>query len=987
VAATGGTASSPVQDRELNKPLDPDRWARVEALFEEALARPEAQRAAFLAESCGDDLDLLREVKHLVAAAGPGITERLERVDRFVDDLRAATAHTAVGQRLGAYVLEEEIGRGGMGVVYRAARADGDFDQTVAVKVLAGALFSPDAIARFRNERRILAGLEHPNIARLLDGGSTPDGVPYVIMEYADGVPVDRFADEEGLELEARVWLFLAICEAVHYAHRNLVVHRDLKPSNILVTGDGAPKLLDFGIAKLMEPQDAPPALLPTATRLMTPGFASPEQLLGERIGIATDVYSLGLLLYRLLAGVDARAAARRGGSGTGGSAVGEADVSPSSPSHAELIRWVMEEEPVPPSVAAADPALRGDLDTIVLEALRRDPDERYESVRALADDLERYLTGKPIRARPPTLGYRARKFFRRNRTPLLAVAASVVLMVTQTGVFMGRLAEERDLARQEAARATQTLGFLTDVFRGADPFVSAGTDLSAAELLAHGTARLEEQLAAQPTVQAEILDAVGTVYENLGALDSARAVLERSLAVREATFGPDAPETALGLSRLGGALLRLDDVDRADSLLLRSLAIRQAKLPGNHADIAAVLGQRAHLANRAGDPAAADSLYAAAVAIMEDPVEPRDPLRATLLSNRGVLLTKLDRLEEAQTALQSALALRRGLYGDRHPAVAVTLNHLARVRHYAGDLHESEALFRELLAWAPDVLGDEHSFVTTWHGNLSAVLKDLGRNEEALEIQEHVLEQRRRQHGELSGEMAVALNNIGNLYGNLGRFEEAEAALQKGLDIDRALYGDDTPTVATSLNNLANLVWRRGDHARAAALQERVLDMDRRHLGPTHEYVATDLTALGQYYLYAGRLEQAVDRLREGYELIREVRGLDNANTANAAAGYADALVAIGRSDPAEALARQSLETRLSMFGEDHYNVALSRSSLGAALALRGDLAAAEAELTRARDVMAGSVPERDPTRLRNEERLAALYRALGRTSPSTQP
>ncbi len=980
-----GGAPPPLQDRPVNKPLDPDRWARVEALFEEAMARPAAQRAAFLARTCGDDLDLLEEVKSLVVAAGAGITERLKIVDRVADDLMAATGATAVGQRLGPYVLEEEVGRGGMGVVYRAVRADDAFDQTVAVKVLPGALFSAGATARFSNERRILAGLQHPNIARLLDGGSTPAGVPYVIMEYADGVPVDRFANEEGLGLEARIRLFLALCEAVHYAHRNLVVHRDLKPSNILVTSDGAPKLLDFGIAKLMEPGDEPAAPLPTATRLMTPGFASPEQLLGERIGIATDVYSLGLLLYLLLAGVDARAAAVPGGRGTGVSD-GDPDATPSSPSHAELIRWVMEEEPVAPSVAAADPRLRGDLDTIVLEALRRDPEDRYESVRALADDLERYLAGKPIRARPPTVGYRARKFVRRNRAPLFAAAAAVLLLATQTGVFMNRLAQERDLARREAGRANQTLEFLTDMFRGADPFVSAQPDLSAAELLARGTSRLEEQLAAQPAVQAEILDVVGTVYENLGMLDSARAVLERSLAVREATFGPETPETALGISRLGGVFLRLDDVDRADSLLLRSLSIRQATLPANHADIAADIGQRAHLAHRAGDPAAADTLYAAAVAIMEDPAEPRDPLRATLLSNYGVLLTEMDRLEEAETTLRAALALERGLYGDRHPQVAVTLNHLARVRYVAGDLSEALTLFQELLAWAPDVLGDEHPFVTTWRANLSAVLKDLGRNEEALEIQERVLEQRRRQYGEVSGEMGVALNNIANLYGNLGRFDEAEAALQQALDTYRALYGGDTPAVTTSLNNLATLIWRRGDYTRAAALQERVLDMDRRQLGPTHEYVATDLTALGQYYLYAGRLEEAVDRLREGYELIREVRGLDNPNTANAAASYADALIATGRPHEAEALARQSLETRLTTFGEEHATVALSRSTLGAALALRGELAEAEAELTRARDLMASSVLEDDPARLRNDERLAALYQSMGHTPPSAQ-
>jgi serine/threonine protein kinase len=269
--------------------LDSDRWARVEALFEGALRQPVEERGTWLARECAADEGLRLEVETLLAASESGLTGRLSAVEEMAEEIMGAAGSAGVGRRLGTYQLEEEIGRGGMGVVYRGVRADGAFEQTVAVKVLPGALFSPDAGARFRNERRILAGLDHPNIARLLDGGATPEGVPYVIMEYVDGVTLDRHVRAEDLSVEARIWLFLAICEAVEYAHRNLIIHRDLKPSNVLVTSGGEPKLLDFGIAKLLESdeggEESGGGSTRTHTRIMTPRYASPEQLEGGRIG------------------------------------------------------------------------------------------------------------------------------------------------------------------------------------------------------------------------------------------------------------------------------------------------------------------------------------------------------------------------------------------------------------------------------------------------------------------------------------------------------------------------------------------------------------------------------------------------------------------------------------------------------------------------------------------------------------------------------
>lgn len=955
-------------------PLSPERWARVERIFAGALERAPEARAGYLAAQCGGDEALRAEVESLLAAEARAGGGRFDVIARVAADLVIVGDAAGVGRRLGAYRLEAEVGRGGMGVVYRGVREGADFEQTVAVKVLPGALFRPEAMERFRNERRILAGLEHPNIARLLDGGATPEGVPYVIMEYVDGVPLDRYVDARRPPLEARIRLFLAICDAVGYAHRHLVVHRDLKPSNILVTADGTPKLLDFGIAKLLDPDAAPAegAQPPTVTRMMTPRYASPEQLRGERIGTPSDVYSLGLVLYRLLSGIDAR-----GGVTGEGRPAGEA----------EIVRQALESDPPAPSAAAGDARLRGDLDTIVLTAVRRGVAERYGSVGALADDLTRYLEGRPIAARRPTPAYRLRKFVRRNRAAVLGGALAAALLVAQTGVFLRRLAQERDLARREADRATQTLDFLVEVFRGADPFVAAASDLTATELLAQGMARMEEELAAQPAVRAEILDAVGDIYQNLGAMDSARTAFERSLALRTAVYGAEAPETARGISQLAGLLIELDEVARADSLLARSLAIRRATLPPDHPDIAVDLGQRAQLAGRTGRLPRADTLYRAALAIMERPSEPREELRASLLNSYGMLLEQLGHLDEAEARLNEALEIRRAQGGERSPNVAATLSHLALVRQAAGELGEAEAIYRELLSWTPGMLGETHASVTTWRNNLAAVLKDLGRQEEALEMQQRVLADWQGVYGDEHGQVATAYNNLGNLYAELGRHAEAETALREALRINRALYGAEHPAVANNLHNLAVMAWRRGDMGDAARLQREVLALDRRLLGPEHEFVANDLTSLGNYYLFQGDLARAEEPLREGYEMMRRVHGAEHPGTAHSGAAYADLLVAQERGAEAEPIARAALETRLRLTPDDRYSVAGARCTLGAALTLLGRYAEAERELTLARDALRDAAPESDPMRLRNLERLETLRRLAASAAPIPSP
>ncbi|HVS02414.1 MAG TPA: serine/threonine-protein kinase, partial [Thermoanaerobaculia bacterium] len=448
---------------------EPGRARRAYEIFAAALELKPAERGAFVDGACGGDPALRGEVDRLLAAAedpppdGAGaLGDRAPHLLAALEEELSAAPPAGTGQRIGPYRLVEVLGRGGMGVVWLAERDDGAFSKRVALKIVPDWEASDDLPRRLRAERQILAGLEHPNIARLLDGGVTAEGVPYLVMEHVEGEPIDAYCEGRDLGVRDRLALVLAVCDAVAAAHRRLVVHRDLKPGNILVTAEGGVKLLDFGIAKLLdEGGDGGPTR--TGLHPLTPQFAAPEQLTGGPITTATDVWGLGALLYRLLAGRSPHAA-----QGTTTQAV---------------MRAICEEDPRPPSRAARQPQLArhlaGDLDAIALRALRREPAERYASVEALADDLRRHLRGLPVAARPPSLAYRARKLARRRPG---AVAAAALALGAIVVVVLGLLQQAR-LAERERLRAEAVTAFFTGVLRQADPDEARGGEITLRQL------------------------------------------------------------------------------------------------------------------------------------------------------------------------------------------------------------------------------------------------------------------------------------------------------------------------------------------------------------------------------------------------------------------------------------------------------------------------------------------------------------------------
>ncbi len=907
--------------------MDVARWTQVQTLFEAALDRDPSERDAFLQTACADDPDLLAEVRSLLAAdanAHPLLDSLAIDAIALPADLLPDGILPAEGERVGPYRIVQPLGRGGMGAVFLAERADGQFEQQVALKLIRGGPASGPIVRRFQSERQILARLQHPHIARLLDGGLTEDGQPYFAMEYVDGVPLDQYCEAHACSIDQRVQLMRTVCEAVQYAHRRLVVHRDLKPSNILVTGEGMVKLLDFGIAKMLTGDDdalADSALTQTGHAVMTPAYAAPEQVCHAPVTTATDVYALGVVLYELLAGQR------------------PFDLTGRSP--AEIERIVGEQMPGAPSAAAPPDRqrpLRGDLDTIVLKALRKEPERRYAAPEQLADDLQRVLDGHPVTAQPDTVGYRARKFLQRHRAGVVVAAAVFLLITALVSFYTVRLAEERDRAQREAATATQVSDFLQGLFAVSDPGESAGEALSARALLDQGAARIERELADQPAVQGRMMQVMGEVYQNLGAFDAATPLLERSLALRRDALGMD------------------------------------------HLDVATSLNSLAVLRQETGAYTTADSLFRAALAIQESELGPDDPAVAATLHNWGTLVHIQADYERADSLFQRALAIRTAQFGADDPRTASTLNEIATLRFDQDDLDGAEALYRQTLDVRRDHFEGDHPDVAMSLNNLAMVLRHKSQFEEAEGLYREALSMRERLYDGPHPDVAHTLNHLARLYANRGDYAAAEPIARRALAMRIEVFGEEHVETTASMGNLAGILGGLGQHAEQATYYRRALEIIRATLGPEHPYAAALSYSLASSLHAAGDRTDAERYYRQSLALHRQLFPDGHANTAYPLIRLGALLTETGRASEAEPLLREAITLRTDALGADHWRVAVARSTLGLCLTEAGRYAEAEPLLTESYETLRATHGADDDRVETARERVVQLYDAWGR-------
>ncbi|HUD72294.1 MAG TPA: serine/threonine-protein kinase [Dongiaceae bacterium] len=872
----------------MTGPLPAERWRRIASLLDEILELPEERRAAHLDEACASDPELKRQVLAYLAA-GEGAGSFLEGSP--VTGLDAASSFPGSPpppeeqelDAVGPYRLLRRIGTGGMGVVYLATRADGQFEKEVALKLVRRGLDTEEILARFRRERQILARLEHPHIARLLDGSVSDDGRPYLVMEYVEGEPVTTWCAAHAAGIDERLRLFHDIGETVQYAHRNLVVHRDLKPSNILVSADGQVKLLDFGIAKLLAEEGGERAATLTRSGYspMTPEYAAPEQALDAPLTTAADVYSLGVVLYELLTG-------QRPPRGR----TPEAGALPGS-----LPAPTTDTGPPPPSRIVATERqrrrLRGDLDTITLKALQHDPARRYRTVEALLDDLDRHRDGLPIRARRDTWSYRTGKFLTRHRWG----AAAAALVALSLGVGIAGTAWQARRARQEADKAREVKEFTLSLFKVSDPHHAKDHELSARELLDEGARRVEVELRNQPEVQAEMMQLLGRVYGNLGIYDRGRPLLERALALQRATAGGDDAEVASTLHDLGALLNEKGDYDEAEKTLRASLALEERE------------------------------------------VGKEDPRLAPILSDLGTLLTATGQYEESERIYRRALSINQRAFGADDLEVSMNLSDLGTLLYSHGRYHEAVDLFQQALTIRDAHPGSEGFDTDIVRHNYAGTLAMAGDLDRADPLMRRVLLDRRNALGPDHPEVAVSLDVLGNLLSDKGEYDEAGTTLRQALDIRRRVLGEDSADVAKTLNNLAFLEYRRGDFPAARRLFEQSLTTWRKNFPEAHPYVLAARHGGAMVMAETGETARAEPVLREILAARVARFGDENLQVAQSRYVLGGLLARWGRLDEAEPMLRQALATREKSLGADHFIVAAAQETLAGVLRDQGRL------------------------------------------------
>ena len=757
---------------------DPQEWSALSALLDEALDLSDAERAPWLARLHSEQPALAPRVAELLRAR-----EAMSQ-EGFMQG--TATPPPVTGGRPGAmcgpYRLESLIGRGGMGSVWRAHRHDGRYDAVVAVKLLSTALLGADGEKRFRREGQILARLRHPHIAQLLDAGVSDDGQPYLVLEHVDGVHLDAWCRDRTLDVHARVRLFLDVLAAVAHAHASLVVHRDLKPSNILVGGDGAVKLLDFGIAKLVEDDGAPgaTALTRDGGTLLTPLYASPEQVMGGEVTTATDVYALGVILFELLSDARPYRLARE--------------------SRGALEEAIVTGEPRRPSDCVETPArrrlLRGDLDTIALKALRKQPGERYATVTALADDLQAWLDGRPVRARPDSFGYRTTRFVRRNALAVSAAAAVLVAVVGGAGAAIW----QAQVARAEQQRAEEVTAFITGIFQHADPYLGDGTALTAVDLLQQAYAGLDSTLAARPDLRFELTWLIGSSLASLQAYQAAGPILHEAEQMAVQRFGETDDRTLRAKLALGGLFRARGQLDAMDTLVASTLAAMRAQPSPEPSILIGLLVDSAHLAIDRGQAAAAVPPVREADERAQRDLPPRHELRVTALQVLAVALENLgtDR-NEALLVAQRAVAATREHYGgtESHPRVIEGQMVLGRALGRVGRTREAiEVLARadtaSVISMGPD------SYTRAFlRASLAGYRLELAEYDSALRDYDEARRLLRANGDSTSVSYGIVQANRGSALVKMGRGAAAIAPLEEALSLLAQAWGDAHPRLA----------------------------------------------------------------------------------------------------------------------------------------------------------------------------------------------
>jgi serine/threonine protein kinase len=919
----------------------------VVEVFDAAVDVPEAEREAFLQRACGGDETLLRKVKALLKAHNrpshfldrPSARERPEGG-------RVAPIGEKAGDQIGRYNLLQQIGEGGWGVVFMAEQRE-PVRRRVALKIVKPGMDTKSVVARFEAERQALALMDHPNIAHVLDAGTTDHGRPYFVMELVQGIKMTDYCDHNNLPTAARLELFLQVCDAAQHAHQKGIIHRDLKPSNILVTtspeGKPLPKVIDFGIAKATAGVRLTDKSLFTAFDMLigTPAYMSPEQaaMTNVEVDTRTDIYSLGVLLYELLTGTtpfDTQELLKVGLD--------------------ELRRVIREQDPLRPStrlstMAKADltpiarcrkaeapkliRAVRGDLDWIVMMALEKDRARRYQTANGLALDIQRYLANETILARPPSRLYKLQKAVLRNKILFTGIGVFGVLVVLSLIVVSLSFAKER----RSAVKSQQATKFLEEMLNGVGPSFALGRDTSVVrQILDQTDERLGKEMTNQPEIRAELGTMIGRLYRQIGNFDKAEEMERAALAVRRERFGPESHEAAATLNELGLALLSTHKLSEAQAVDGEALAIRRHLFGNENADT------------------------------------------ATSMNDLSAVYREEGKLAEAEPMAREALEIRRKLFGDEHLDVADSRRNLSIILGDEGKWAESEALAREVLATRRKLLPSEHPWLASALDDVAWAAGARGNLDEAEKLEREALAMRRKLLPENHPDVAESLYLVGDRMRQRGNVNEAIPILNSALSIQRKLLGEDNPAVLYTLNSMGSALEQQRNWSELETVRREALGVWRRRSGGEDPQTLNALENLGTALEAEGKWSEAESVRREALVTWRKCAREDDKETLFKLRRLGFTLEGQGKWPEAEILWRESLGLWRKRAGEEDKETLYTLEKLVSALGTEGKWTEAETIRREALTACRRSAGDQDPKTLYALRRLGLTLEEAGK-------
>ncbi len=844
-------------------------WEKVEKLVDAVLDQPENQRLAYLEEHCSDP-DLKTEVIEMLQSIddSDGWLENLRGYRQQVFDQHfrvtsSLSSETLIGTQFGSYTIIEKIGEGGMGVIFLAERSDGTFNHRVAIKIIRNGRATEENIQRFKREQQILARLNHPGIAQLYDGGVTEEGFPYIIMEYVDGMPITEYCETHNCTIEKKIELIKMVLEAVQNAHENLTIHRDLKPDNILIDSSGKVKILDFGISKLLEDEDNL-MLTQTGSKILTPRYAAPEQIKGTNITTATDMYSLGVVLYKLLTGID--------------------PYDLDNKTRYEVEQTIIHDEPCKPSEAVRDPqlkrSLKGDLDAILLKSMRKEYGNRYRVASEFLEDLKNFEQGLPVGAHEGNFTYKTRKFIKRNKLPIIYSTISLAVLLFTMLYYTAQLRYERNIAKTEAQTANEVTDFLIELFEANSPGNSRGKEITARQLLTEGEKNIGN-LSNQPKVQARLLGVLGTIYSLLNTLDKADSLKSLSVSLNKELYSEINPELASSYYSLAQTKHTLGEYKLTLSLLDTAITY-QTELPEiDRIELAKSLRLKAETLKDLGNLDSAYAVIKRSQDIFKDQnaIQSRDYYR--LLTELGAILSEEGRFKDAIETWNAAVDLSKSLFSPPHPDISGSYLGLAYTYKEMKEFNKAESLYKKVISMNMELYGENHL------------------------------------------NTAVAINNLAGLYYYTKEYQKADSLFARSHNILSGILGEDHPSVISVLYNRANLNSDMGNYNEAESLYKLVLEFDVKTFGEYHQNVAFDHTGIAALLKRQEKYEEAEQHYLKSLEIRKKVyKNPDHPYIASDLRSLANLMVRTEQYTKADSLYRASIRSLIANYSPDHSEV-----------------------------------------------------------------